>query len=66
MARKQIDFDAPSDDEPSEAPAPPPVRKAEPGWRKVVSFVCVRCGKERRSQEHLGMVCRACHEASPK
>lgn len=37
---------------------PPPAE-----WRQVVSFVCARCGRQRRSQAHLNMVCRECAAA---
>jgi hypothetical protein len=35
-------------------------------WREVAIFVCERCGQEKRGQEHLNMICRACAAASTR
>lgn len=48
--------------EPEPLPSVPPQGE----WREVALFVCEKCGKEKRGQAHLNMVCRDCYETSSR
>jgi hypothetical protein len=57
MAKKEIY------QEHEHVPEPLPPAPEQDAWREVALFVCERCGKEKRGQKHLNMLCVDCHTA---